>query len=359
MPCSWCGAGSAPQRCARCGQAWYCSKECQKNHWRQAYGGHPSHKSWCVPEADFGETVQGIVNHCNDSVEDSMDWLDCPSIRYNNRVYDAACSAGLHDTLRKRMLEVAELATAQPTDWVSVCFTLNWCRCALNCLFNGTRFRVPKGCGGADDQRVLAFLASDAASTWPAWICALRNGLSAHLRHGSCPPIQSELRDLLAMTAYALAHDNVAAFVLENHAAATWSALGEALSFCWEGESTGRSRDAGAVLEGYVNCVANMVREHALRERGALWADEHLSLVTLGFSCADDGSDPDRPFANEAEAKSFRRLAMFQSLGCATARAHIEHRGTPQGNAVDRHMQQICKEMKQKTKAARAARAPK
>ena len=49
---------------------------------------------------------------------------------------------------------------------------------------------------------------------------------------------------------------------------------------------------------------------------------------------------------------------MFQSLGCASARAHIEHRGTPQGNAVDRHMKQICKEMKQKTKAARAARAP-
>ena len=91
-PCVWCGAGSAPQRCARCGQAWYCSKECQKSHWRQEYGGHPTHKAWCVPEADFAGTVQGFVEQCDGSVED-MEWLDSPVLRYNDRVYDAVCSA--------------------------------------------------------------------------------------------------------------------------------------------------------------------------------------------------------------------------------------------------------------------------
>ena len=365
-PCVWCGAGSAPQRCARCGQAWYCSKECQKSHWRQEYGGHPTHKAWCVPEADFAGTVQGFVEQCDGSVED-MEWLDSPVLRYNDRVYDAVCSARVHDTLRKHMLDVAELATAAPADWDAVCFTLNWCRCAPNCLFNGTRVRVPKGCAAADDRRVLAFLASDAARAWPAWISALRSGLSAHLRQSvvacrlanGCPPIQSELRDLLAMTTYALAHANVAAVVLEHHAAATWSALGDALSSCWDAEATGRSRDTGAVLEGYVNCLANVLREHALRERGAPWADEHLSLAALGFSSADD--DPDRPFANEAEKQAGKRKAMFQSIGCATARAHIEHRGSPQGDAVDRHMRQIFTEHEKETKAARrrAARAPK
>ena len=42
MQCEVCGAGGELARCSGCWQVWYCSKSCQKTHWR-------SHKRLCRP----------------------------------------------------------------------------------------------------------------------------------------------------------------------------------------------------------------------------------------------------------------------------------------------------------------------
>ena len=91
-----------------------------------------------------------------------MEWLDSPSFA-TTIACTTRCAARVHDT-RKRMLDVAELATAAPADWDAEAD--NWCRCALNCL-NGTRARkaAPRRTTGACSR-----FASDAARAWPAWI---------------------------------------------------------------------------------------------------------------------------------------------------------------------------------------------
>ena len=86
------------------------------------------------------------------------------------------------------------------------------------------------------------------------------------------------------MTQYALAYESIAAHVVENHPKVTWDAYARLFEICWT-HNEGDALDPDLVLEGYLNTVAQEIREHARRLKDEEFVEEHFSPWALGPHC--------------------------------------------------------------------------
>uniref|UniRef100_A0A8W8KZ01 phytol kinase n=1 Tax=Magallana gigas TaxID=29159 RepID=A0A8W8KZ01_MAGGI len=79
--CSFCGQRPTDLlRCSRCKEVCYCSKDCQKGHWRE---GHREH---CVAVNNqvlsMGENQGNICSFCGEEAPDSLKCGRCKEVYY-------------------------------------------------------------------------------------------------------------------------------------------------------------------------------------------------------------------------------------------------------------------------------------
>lgn len=98
---------------------------------------------------------------------------------------------------------------------------------------------------------------------WPAWLSA--NAAACRClfrgpRHVG-PAMAGMCRSMLAMTAFALTHDRLAAFAIDEHCASSWGSFAAALGHC---------NAFGAHFEKAAAAVENggSVRNYALQQAG-------------------------------------------------------------------------------------------
>ena len=216
--CFWCDEvpreGAKLNKCSLCLAVRYCSRACQKAHWKNPKGRHPQHKAVCVTAADKPSVAAALVEAIVGDPA-STELYDDERLRYDPPLYRLVCDGvdGTMGGLHGHLLRVMEgTVMARPGSYAASHGATTVCG-ALQCLFNASRMRQRPTVSAADVGRVKRFLRFDRARCWPAWLASGAASVGSHF-HGE-DSIGEACRGILAMTAMTLTHANVAAFALE------------------------------------------------------------------------------------------------------------------------------------------------
>jgi len=295
--CDWCSAVSR-SRCGKCYSVCYCSRECQRQHWK--VGGHKAECSTLKARVagDAAHVLKMLWPPTPAEAEEQDDAN--PEVAYarmrwasdnlldNEVAFELAYQGGLNDALRSLFLEdtrkmEARYAADIPCSWTSL---------AVCSLFRAQRHsRAGTGSfGKADGERIAAYVRSH-PEAWSAWLGACvelaRCLFSDAVKFNPplVPHAHRAARDAWSFLNLALIQPEVGRSILVEgrQGAATAATLRKArveIEGAWNEDS---STDPGGTICGNIGMVTGMVN---------VWCDRFIVQAQEEEEAAGEGGSP-------------------------------------------------------------------